>query len=162
MSDLHDQLIEKHSWDGHINEAGLSIIKTFEGFSEAPYLCPAGIPTIGYGSTWDQEGNRVTMEHPNITESGGQRLLDREVRHTELAVNSLILVALNENQFSALCSFTYNLGSGNLQSSTLRAKLNRGDYEGASAEFPKWRRAGGRILKGLVRRRAIERELFDG
>ena len=63
--------------------------------------------------------------------------------------------------YSALCSFIFNVGSGNFQRSTMRMKLNRGDYYGASAEFPKWRKAGGRILKGLVKRRIVERELFD-
>ena len=118
------------------------------------------VPTIGYGSTWTFDGSRVTLHHPSITEDEAEILLLREIRNSEKAVDRLIQVDLNENEFSALCSFVYNLGSGNLQSSTLRAKLNRTDYEGAANEFPKWRRAGGRILAGLVRRRAAEKALF--
>ncbi len=143
-----------------INQAGLDIIKQFEGFSATPYLCPAGYPTIGYGSIWDLEGNRLTIDSPEVTEAEADTLLARECRHAERTVTRLVRVPLNGNQFSALVSFTYNLGSGNLQSSTLRMKLNRGDYAGAADEFPKWRRAGGRILKGLVRRRAAEQALF--
>ena len=143
-----------------INEVGLNLIKTFESFRSEPYFCSAMVPTIGYGSTWTFDGSRVTLHHPSITEDEAEILLLREIRNSEKAVDRLIQVDLNENEFSALCSFVYNLGSGNLQSSTLRAKLNRTDYEGAANEFPKWRRAGGKILKGLVLRRKMERELF--
>lgn len=158
---LHDALLNEHGWDGHINEAGLGIIKSFEGWSSSPYKCPADRWTIGWGSTWDIDGNAVTADHPDIDEEHGTALLRRELRHVEPAIRRLIKVPLNENQFSAICSWAFNVGTGNMQNSTLRMKLNRGDYEGASAEFPKWRRAGGRILKGLVRRRAAERALFD-
>lgn len=147
--------------NGQINARGLSIIKTFEGWSPSVYVCPAGVPTIGYGSIWSLDGKRVTMDHPNISKSEGQILLQRELHHIQRAIGQLVNVPLNTNQYSALASWTFNLGSGRLQSSTLRRKLNRGDYDGASAEFPKWRRAGGKILKGLVIRRAEERKLFD-
>lgn len=143
-----------------INDAGLEIIKGFEGWSSKPYKCPAGIPTIGYGSIWTIDGDRVTMSHHEITEKEGEALLRRELNHVEKIIPKLIKVPLTENQFSSLCSFTYNVGSGNLQASTLRMKLNRGDYDGAANEFPKWRRAGGKILRGLVRRREAERNLF--
>ena len=83
-----------------------------------------------------------------------------ELNHFERGVRRLVNVKLNHNQFSSLVSFSFNLGLGNLQNSTLRMKLNREDYDGAADEFPKWRKAGGRILKGLVRRRAAERSLF--
>ena len=161
MIDLHDHLISKHSWNGRCNASGLAIIETCEGFSATVYRCPANVPTIGYGSTYDYEGVKVTMVHPTITEMEASVLLANEIRHTEKTIRKLVAVPLSENQFSALCSLIYNIGSGNFQRSTLRSRLNRGDYEGASAEFPKWRRGGGKILKGLVTRRAIERELFD-
>ena len=144
---VHDQLIAKHAWDGHVNEAGLGIIKSFEGWASSAYCCPANRWTIGWGATWDIDGNPVTANHPDIDETSGTALLRRELRHVESAINRLVKVPLNENQFSSLCSFVYNLGSGNFQSSTLRAKLNREEYEGAALEFPKWRRAGGKILK---------------
>ncbi len=142
------------------NAAGLAIIRHFEGFSSMPYLDPVGIPTIGYGSIWGLDRRRVTMEHPEINEDDGEIILGRMLRHTERAVIRLIRVSLSEDQFSALVSFTYNLGNGNLQRSTLRMKANRGDTAGAAAEFPKWRRAGGRVLRGLVRRRAEEQALW--
>ena len=159
---LHDQLIAKYAWDGHINEAGLGIIKSFEGWSSPPYLCPAGRWTIGWGSTWDIDGNAVTGNHPDIDEEHGTDLLKRELRHVESAIGKLIKVPLTEGQFSALASWAFNVGTGAMQRSTLRMKLNRGQYEDAADEFPKWRRAGGRVLKGLVRRRAAERALFAG
>ena len=150
----------KISWDGHINEAGLEIIKSFEGFSETAYLCPANRWTIGFGSTWDIKGNAVTGSHLPVTRDEAGRLLAREVRHVESGINKLIQAELTENMFSATASLVYNIGTGNFQRSTLRMKLNRGHYEAAADEFPKWRKAGGRILKGLVRRRARERQLF--
>ena len=149
-----------NSWDGHINAAGLVIIKAFEGFSPTPYLCPANRWTIGYGSTWDIKGRAVTGTHLPITRDEAGPLLAREVRHVEGAINKLVKAELMENMFSALASLVYNIGTGNFQRSTLKMKLNRGEYENAADEFPKWRKAGGRILKGLVRRRAQERELF--
>jgi lysozyme len=142
------------------NEAGLRIIKHFEGFHSKPYLCPAGVPTIGFGSTRGLNGKRIRTNSAHITEEEGEELLQRDVQSAASAVKRLIQIELNENELSALCSFVYNLGSGRLQSSTLRAKLNRGDYEGAALEFPKWRRAGGKILRGLVLRREMEVKLF--
>jgi lysozyme len=149
-----------NSWDGHINEAGLGIIKAFEGFAPTPYLCPANRWTIGFGSTWDSKGRAVTGSHLPVTRDEAGRLLAREVRHVESAINKLVKSELTENMFSAIASLVYNIGTGNFQRSTLKMKLNRGEYENAADEFPKWRKAGGRILKGLVRRRAQERELF--
>ena len=77
-----------------------------------------------------------------------------------LGVFKVRLMLISDNQFSALVSFTFNVGAGALQRSTLRMKLNRGEYQNAAGEFPKWRMAGGRVLAGLVRRRAAERALF--
>lgn len=143
-----------------INKAGLEIIKSFEGWSSDPYLCPANRWTIAYGSTWDIRGRPITADHPRITKDQGEALLRKEVHHIENAVKRLIKTPLTVNQFSAICSWGFNVGSGNVQNSTLRMKLNRGDVEGAADEFPKWRKAGGRVLAGLVRRRVAERALF--
>ena len=142
------------------NEAGLQIIKVFEGFRSSPYKCSAGVPTIGYGSTRGFDRRPVKMSMGSITEDEAYKLLKRDIGSAERSVSRLIKVDLNDNEFSSLVSFVYNLGSGNLQNSTLRSKLNRDDREGASNEFPKWRRAGGKILKGLVLRREAERNLF--
>ena len=143
-----------------INEAGLELIKHWEGWRESPYLCSAARPTIGYGSTWNRNGDAVTLDHPNITKEQGEYLLLREVRHSEKAIRRLIKAELTENMFSSLCSFIYNVGSGNFQKSTLRMKLNRGQHESAADELSKWVKAGGRRVRGLVRRRKQERELF--
>ena len=143
------------------NEEGIAIIKHFEGFSSSVYKDPIGIPTIGFGSIWDEEGNRLTMDHKPVSKGEAENLLKRELRHVESAITRLVTVPLTENQFSAISSLTYNIGSSRLKSSTLRQKINRRDYHGASAEFPKWRLAGGRVLKGLVRRRKAERGLFE-
>lgn len=163
---LHDILLAAHTpkgWDGHINEAGLGIIKRFEGWSAVPYCCPAGRWTVGWGATWTLDGSAVTADHPRITKDEGTDLLKREVRHVEKAIRKLIKAELTPNMFSAVASWAFNCGTMAMQRSTLRMKLNRGLYEDAADEFPKWRKAGGRVLAGLVRRRAAERELFlDG
>lgn len=143
------------------SEEGVELIRHFEGFSAMPYRDPAGIPTIGYGSIWRDDGSRVTMNDDPVTEEQAEAMLMREVRRAEHAVMTLITVPLTEAQFSALVSFTYNLGSGALQRSTLRQKLNRLDYAGAADEFHKWRMAGGRVLAGLVRRRREEVALWE-
>tara|TARA_R100001198_G_C5236445_1_gene214266 strand:+ start:599 stop:1042 length:444 start_codon:yes stop_codon:yes gene_type:complete len=144
------------------NPAAIAIIKHYEGFSSTPYKCPAGYWTYGYGNIRDAQGERVTSDTEHITELEGETLLLEEMAKVERQIKALTTAELTVNQFSALCSFVWNVGSGRYKASTLRAKLNRCDYEGASAEFPKWRRGGGKILPGLVRRRKSERELFDG
>ena len=147
----------------HINERGIEIIKGFEGFSSEPYLCPANVRTYGYGATRGSTGGPVDPDMGVISEAEAEAeaLLVRDLESSEGWVLRLVKKALTENQFSALTSFTFNVGCGALQRSTLRMKLNRGEYTlGAADEFPKWRRAGGRILAGLVRRRAAERALF--
>jgi lysozyme len=156
---LHDQLIERHSWDGHINAAGLDIIKSFEGWRSSVYHCGARW-TIGWGSTYDLNGDRVTSDHADIDEVEGELLLRQEVCHVEGTIARVVKAPLNENQFSSLVSFVYNVGSGNFFRSTMRQKISRFDYEGAADEFPKWRRSAGQILPGLVRRRVAERNLF--
>jgi len=143
-----------------INDAGLEIIKHYEGYSSSVYRCPASRLTIGWGSTWDHNGDPIREDQPDIDEEYAEKLLLREIHHTEHAIARLVKVGMTANSYSSLTSFIYNVGSGNFQSSTLRMKLNRGNYYGAADEFPKWRRGGGRILRGLVRRRKSERDLF--
>ena len=143
------------------NASALGLITRFESFSPKPYRCPAGVWTIGYGTTRTPQGARVDEETGCVTRKQAMAWLMTTLKRTECAVDRLILVPLADNQFGALVSFTYNVGSGNLAASTLRAKLNRGDTQGAAAEFPKWRCAKGKVLAGLVRRRAAERALFE-
>lgn len=139
----------------------VEIIKEFEGFSSKPYLCPAQIPTIGYGSTLYEDGTKVTLEDEPITQECAIDLLMATLKGYAYSVNKLVKVPLNQNQFDALVDFAYNAGAGNLASSTLLKKLNAGDYQGAAAEFDKWVMGGGVKLPGLVRRRKAERELFE-
>lgn len=143
-----------------INAQGLAIIKHYEGFKSDPYVCPAGYWTIGYGSIRDKHRRRVHADTDSISTIEGEMLLLLELDEVERYVKALVNVELTENQFSALCSFVFNVGSGRFKASTLRAKLNRGDYEGASEQFKWWRKGGGRILKGLVLRRQAETDLF--
>ena len=144
----------------HINERGIEIVKSFEGISLKPYLCPANVWTVGYGATVGSDGRRIDPDMGSISETEADALLLRDLESSEGWISRLIKTALTENQFSALTSFTFNVGAGALQRSTLRMKLNRGEVQGAADEFPKWKFANKRILAGLVRRRAAERALF--
>ena len=137
-------------------DEAVGLVKRFEGFRAAVYRDAVGLPTIGYGHVV-RPGE--TFDGP-IGEDEAEGLLRRDLGIAARAVLRLTGVALADGQYGALVSFTFNVGSGNYQSSTLRMKLNRGDYAGAAGEFWKWRRAGGRILRGLVRRRAAEAALF--
>ena len=145
-----------------MTDEGLDLIKLYEGYSPSAYLCPANHWTIGYGAIWGLDHKRVTEDHPAITEYQADQLLRRDVGKSEQSVIRLIRVPLEDGQYDSLCSFVFNLGSGALQSSTLRRKLNKGDYIGAADEFPRWVFAGGRKLKGLIRRRNHERLMFLG
>ena len=142
------------------SQACIQLIKKFEGFSAKPYLCPAGVPTIGYGSTRDTDGKPITLQHPPITEAQARALLAATLVTYEDAVNRYVKVPLNQNQFDALVDFAYNAGAKNLLTSTLLKKLNAGDYAGASKEFGKWVYGGTKKLNGLVKRREAERQLF--
>jgi lysozyme len=139
---------------------GLNLIKEKEGLRLKPYLCSAGVATIGYGSTMYADGRKVTLKDASITESQALELLANTLGKYEKAVNDYVKVILTQNEFDALVSFTYNLGAGNLLSSTLLKKLNAGDKAGAANQFEVWNKAGGKVLQGLVTRRAAEKALF--
>lgn len=143
-----------------INDLGLELIKSFEGTRLAPYKDAVGIPTIGVGATFYQDGRKVTMTDPPLTEGQVNDLLKFHLQNFELSVSKMVKVQLNSNQFSALVSFAFNCGSANLSSSTLLKKLNASNFTGAADEFLKWTKAKGKELAGLVRRRKAERELF--
>ncbi len=146
-----------------ISENGINLIKSFEGFSSKPYLCPAKICTIGYGATFYPNGKKVTMKDPPITEKIGTELLESMLVKFEQYVDSYCVDTVNQNQFDALVSFCYNLGPNNLKSSTLLKKVNANPNDPTiEAEFMKWVKAGGRTLKGLVRRREAEAKLYFG
>lgn len=139
----------------------LDLVRRFEGFRAAPYQCSAKVWTIGYGSTRDPAGRRITQATPSIGRDVAQDWATADLQRRARITRRLVRVRLTDGQMAALTDFTYNLGSGALKASTLRQKLNRGDYEGASREFRKWVFAGGRRLRGLVRRRAAEKTLFS-
>ena len=139
-------------------QPGLDLIKGFESLRLDAYQDSVGIITIGYG-TIRINGERI-QPGATITEDEANQLLADEVSYFEKIVNSCVTVPLTQNQFDALICFVYNLGEGNLRSSTLLRKLNAGDYTGASKEFVRWNRAGGVELAGLTRRRTAERDLF--
>jgi lysozyme len=142
------------------NDAGLHIIKVCEGFRRRPYFDVGGVVTVGHGTTRGWDNRPLTMDMAPITRADAEAFLERDVVATENFVSRLVKVGLNENEYSALVSFTYNVGAGNLQRSKLRMKLNRGNRAGAADEFQWWRRAAGRIYRGLVIRRSMERGLF--
>lgn len=151
-------------------EAG-EIIRHFEsclrlvgpGMYEA-YADPAhgwGLPTIGWGTIAYEDGAKV-RRGDRIDQARADALLDWEMRGKAAAVARLVTAPISHDEFSALVSFAYNLGEGNLARSTLLRLLNARDYAGAAAEFPKWNQAGGQVLAGLTRRRLSEQRLFRG
>lgn len=143
------------------SERCLDLIRRFEGFRAKPYRCPAGVPTIGYGSTRYADGAHVNLTDPPITEAQADDIMRATLGEYERAVNRYVSVFVNQHEFDALVDFAYNAGAKNLLSSTLLKKLNAGDRKGAAKEFERWVYAGGQILPGLVRRRMAERVLFE-
>ena len=144
-----------------ISNNGIELIKQFEGLSLKPYLDAVNIPTIGFGSTYYEDGTKVTLKDKPITEERATQLLEFIANKTfSENINKVVKVPLNQNQFDALVSFAYNIGNKNFNWSTLLKKLNQSDYEGASLEFGRWNQASGKILSGLVLRRQKEKELF--
>ena len=146
----------------------LKLIKFFEGLGDGsdepglqPYICPAGHPTLGWGSIYGLDGKRVTMSHPTIDETQAAGLMMRDVLPAYGAVARLTKVPLSEGQAAALVDFIYNFGSGNYLASTLRAVINREEYDAAPAQFRRWIWGGGKILNGLIRRRKADIQLWN-
>lgn len=144
-----------------IDIAGIDLITRFEGFRAEPYLCPANVPTIGYGTTRYHNGVKVSLSDLPITEEKALQYLLHDVFQFELAVDAMATDLVTQNQFNALVSFAYNLGSAALKGSTLLKKVNK-DPEDKTIrdEFYKWVYADGKKLDGLIRRRAAEAELY--
>ena len=161
-----------------VNDATVDLIKSFEGIPDGdpstvnldPYLDPIGIWTIGWGHAISNgavflrgPANRALAKslYPGgLTTDQAEALLRSDLMDTGKDVLGLVAVDLVDNQYGALVSFTFNLGLGNLRKSTLLRLLNGGDFDGASCEFVKWNRAGGRVMNGLTKRRTAERDLF--
>ncbi len=139
------------------SQKGIDLIKRFEGFSPTAYLCPAGVWTIGYGHT---AGVRAG---DSVDEDTAEDFLREDLADAEGAVGKYVKVPLKQWQFDALVSFAFNLGAGNLYSSTLLKKVNRNpDDPAIRQEFEKWVYAGGRVLPGLVERRKAEADMYFG
>jgi len=156
-----------------ISKKGIDLIKHFEGVKNRPYLCPALLWTIGVGSVLYPEQAKLPMdsrksyplkaEHNRVwSDDEIDKLFLTDVYRFERGVERYITVSLTQGQFDCLVAFSFNLGLGTLQKSTLRQKLNRQDYEGAIESLLKYNKAGGKILKGLDLRRKAEAALFKG
>lgn len=133
---------------------GINLIKKYEGCRLTAYKCPANVWTIGYGHT---KGVKSGMK---ITQAQAEAYLKSDLATYEDAVNEYVKVPINQNQFDALVSFSFNCGTDALKTSTLLNRLNKRDYSGAANEFLRWNKANGKVLNGLVKRRTEERSSF--
>ena len=138
-----------------------ALCRRFEGFYATPYLCPAGVPTIGYGATYYEDGRPVTLRDPAITRARAEALLLWHVRTVYLpTVRRLCPGVDHPGRLAALIDFAFNLGAGRLQASTLRQRVNAGRWSDVPAELRKWVMGGGRVLRGLQLRREAEIEVL--
>ena len=138
----------------------LALMRRFEGLYLTPYLCPAGVPTIGYGATYYEDGSRVTLFDASITRERAIALLQWMVRTVYLPTVMRLCPGIdNPNRLAALIDFTFNLGGNALKSSSLRRKVNAGMWSAVPTELSKWVMAAGRRLRGLVIRREAEAAL---
>lgn len=144
-----------------LDEKGYQLIAEFEGLRLSPYLCSAGVPTIGYGSTFYPSGKKVTMQDKPITQATALWMLKETANKFAVEVDKLVIPALKQNQFNALVSFAFNLGTSALGKSTLLKKVNANPNDPTIRnEFAKWNKAGGRVLDGLTKRRTKEANLY--
>ena len=140
----------------------VELIKEFEGLKLKPYLCSAGVPTIGYGSTFYLDGRKVTLQDPPITQQEANELLNNTLQKVFIpgALRACPVLIAHPHKLGAVVSFAYNLGVGRLQASTLRRRINEQDWEAAANELLKWNLNLGKPSKGLIRRREAEKALF--
>lgn len=133
------------------------LIRRFEGFASRPYLCPAGVASIGFGSTRYEDGRQVQLTDPTITRKRAEQLMLWSVKNVYLpAVLKLCPGVPDAYKLAALIDFTFNLGAGRLRASTLRRRVNAQDWAAVPSELRKWTRGGQKVLKGLVARREAE------
>ncbi len=137
-----------------ISQAGIDLIKRWEGFRSNAYLCPGNVWTIGYGHT------KNVSQGMCISKAQAEELLKSDLRYFEKAVREFVTVKLTQGQFDALVSFTFNVGVYAFKKSTLLRLVNQGDFLGAAKQFGRWVNANGKKLPGLVKRRAEEKSLF--
>lgn len=144
-----------------ISDVGLELIKKYEGFRSKPYLCPANVPTIGYGTTFYPNGTKVKLSDPPIDEEHATFLLKENLKIYENAVDTFTRDDISQHQFDALVSFAYNLGVDALKKSTLLRKINTNPNDKSILnEFDKWCFAAGKKLPGLMKRREDEANLY--
>lgn len=165
----HSKLPGTAMKESSVLSLALPLIRKYEGLGDGdkalpglqPYLCPAGVWTLGYGSTRDANRRRVTKHSGTIMPQEADALLARDTRHALAAVLRQVRVPLSSEEAAALTSFTFNLGAGALASSTLLKRVNTEDREDVPRQLRKWVYAGGRILPGLIRRRNEEAMLWQ-
>jgi lysozyme len=144
-----------------LDNKGYLLITKFEGLRLKPYLCSAKIPTIGHGNTYYPDGKRVTLLDKDITKQQAFDMFKEVANRFAKRVDTLVTSNLNQNQFNALVSFAYNVGTGNFSSSTLLKKVNKNpDDLTIKDEFLRWNKAGGKVLNGLTNRRNEEAILY--
>jgi lysozyme len=144
-----------------LNNKGYLFITKHEGLKLKPYLCPAKIPTIGYGNTYYADGKRVTLLDKQITKQEALEMFKEIANKFAKRVDTLVTSNITQNQFNALVSFAYNVGTGNFASSTLLKKVNKNPNDlTIKAEFLKWNKAGGKVINGLTNRRIDEADLY--
>jgi len=138
------------------SQEGLALIKKFEGCRLKAYRCSANVLTIGYGHTGGVKEGDI------ISQPEADELLENDIAKFEKYVDDNVIVELNQSQFDSLVAWTFNLGVGNLRSSTMLKKLNETDYGSVPSEMKRWNKAAGKTLNGLIRRRLAESLLFEG
>jgi len=144
-----------------LDSKGYELIKKFEGYSDRPYKCPAGISTIGYGNTYYPNGTKVKITDKQITREYANEILAHTADEFAEDVLKLVKSKITVNQLNALTSFAYNVGVANLQKSTLLKLVNINPNDGNIAkEFLKWNKAAGKVLNGLTNRRIAESALY--
>jgi lysozyme len=137
--------------------AAAALCRKFEGTYLRPYLCPSGVPTIGVGATFYEDGRRVTMSDPPITAARAEQLLQWMLRTQFLPEVLRLCPGIDTpGRLAALVDFSFNAGAGNLRASTLRKRVNAGRWDDVPTELRRWTRGGGKVLRGLVRRREAE------
>jgi len=143
-------------------ELAAALCRPFEGLRLQPYICPAGYPTIGYGTVFKPDGSRVTMEHPPISKETAEAWLVHELRHNYLAgvLKASPGLLARPGALGAMTDFAYNLGVARYRASTLRKRVDDGDWEDAKEQLMLWTKGGGKVLPGLVKRRRAESALL--
>ena len=144
-------------------ELAAELCRKYEGYRSKPYLCPANVATIGYGSTYYADGKKVTLQDPPMDEPTARALLMIELEHTYLpgVLRNCPILATDVRKCNSSVDFAYNCGVGRLQTSTVKRKINTNDWEGAKEQLMLWTKGGGKVLPGLLKRRISECALLD-